>query len=417
MKKILFVLPFKPYPLSHGGAQAIYNGINVVKDSYQVYITYVKEEIQDDGNDLLKAFSNNVELYPFFIPIQKKNKKKTIKEKIINKVYILLKKILRYKEQNDTITLSSFDYKKKIDDDFFQIDSNYVQHINNIIEDKHIDIVQCEMLETVAISLMLPKKVKKVFVHHEIGWVVKELLIKERQFEQKFYLKYSKLIEVALLNNFDCVITLSSTDKEKLKSAGVNVPIKTSFAVVNTECERLLPINEYNILSFIGPEINPPNVQGIKWFVKDIWPYLKDKDKSYKLQIIGNWSQYGINEILDGVDDVHFLGYVDDLSKVLKNSIMIVPIKAGSGIRMKILESSILGIPCVTTTVGVEGIPFENGVHCMIADDPKEFAKSILLLKKQELREKIRTNANSLVKEYYSIDAFKKNRLDVYKML
>ena len=82
---------------------------------------------------------------------------------------------------------------------------------------------------------------------------------------------------------------------------------------------------------------------------------------------------------------------------------------------MKILEAASLGIPFVSTTVGAEGLPFENGRDCFKADTPEYFVKAIVDLKDKSLREKFAQNANTIVKENYSMGALRKNRLEIYE--
>jgi len=60
-----------------------------------------------------------------------------------------------------------------------------------------------------------------------------------------------------------------------------------------------------------------------------------------------------------------------------------VPVIAGSGIRMKLIEAMSLGIPCVTTKIGVQGIEVENHIHVEIVDSPEEFANSLIIMIQQ----------------------------------
>ena len=147
------------------------------------------------------------------------------------------------------------------------------------------------------------------------------------------------------------------------------------------------------------------------------WKKLKDIDSEYTLDIIGEWSQERIDEYISKYPDVHFLGFVDDLASTLKNSVMIVPINIGSGIRMKILEGASIGIPFVSTTVGAEGIPVKDGVHCFIADDPDTFVNDILKLQSLELQRKLVKAANGMVNECYSMSALRANRLGIYRTM
>ena len=223
--------------------------------------------------------------------------------------------------------------------------------------------------------------------------------------------------EIGLLNAFDDVITLSSVDTEKLLQAGTTANIHTSLAVVNTSHDKLLSTQRSNVLSFVGPDCNLPNIAGLKWFLDNVWGKLLQKDARYELQIIGRWSPERISELLKGQERVKYLGFVEDLASVLKDTVMIVPITVGSGIRMKILEAASMGIPFVTTSVGVEGIPVENEVHCLVADTPECFCDAILKLQDGALRTRLATNANRLVTERFTLNALRNNRLNIYRQM
>ena len=108
------------------------------------------------------------------------------------------------------------------------------------------------------------------------------------------------------------------------------------------------------------------------------------------------------------------MGFVDDLESAIQNTIMIVPITIGSGIRMKILEAANLGIPFVSTSVGAEGIPVLSGRHCLLADDPSDFVDAILQLKDHEKRAMFIQNAHQLIETNYSLEALRRNRRALY---
>ena len=416
-KKILFVLPFLPYPLSSGGSQAMFNGMDVVKDDFEIFVTY---RSYGNGNKegerkLAELLEGKVRVLPCAFPNLAK-KKPSFKQRVTTLFYKIEKR-LRKVAGIDIPVRVRIPHKAWVEEELFPKENFFVKHVLSLVEEYQIDIVQCEMLCNVTLGLELPKQVRKVFVHHELGWVVHQLELQRQEgdvLEQKTYLDFYRTCEVGLLNTFDEVITLSAIDTEKLKKAGVTVPIHTSLAVVNTSTSELLPTDHWNVLSFVGPECNTPNVEGVKWFLDNVWGSLRKRDDSYRLQIIGRWTDKTIFGLLNGREGVSYLGFVDDLANALKDTIMIVPITIGSGIRMKILEAASMGVPFVTTLVGVEGIPVENGVHCFVADTPKDFLESILKLQDVDLRRQFASNANRLVKEHYTLEALRKNRLGVY---
>lgn len=414
-QKILFVLPFSPYPLTSGGSQAIFNGIDVVKDDVEVYVTFEATVADKENIEKFKSLlDGKVTVLPDYIPSPKSNEL-TLKQRMYRPLFKTEKKLRKLAGYD--FTPVRIPHKSWLPEELFPKRMGFAKHVCGIVDEYGIDIVQCEMLCTVALGLALPDRVRKVFVHHELGWVVHELELQTQKgdaFEQKMYLDYYKMCEVALLNTYDDVITLSSIDTEKLLKAGVTAKIHTSLAVVNTPQDAMLSTNRWNVLSFVGPDCNLPNVAGINWFLANVWGQLQQKDSSYRLQIIGRWAPGHIAEVIGGYENVEYLGFVEDLPSVLKNTIMIVPITVGSGIRMKILEAASMGIPFVTTSVGVEGIPVTDGEHCFVADTPEDFMNAIVRLKDEQLRKQLAENANQLVKDRYTLEALRRNRLEVY---
>jgi glycosyltransferase involved in cell wall biosynthesis len=96
-------------------------------------------------------------------------------------------------------------------------------------------------------------------------------------------------------------------------------------------------------------------------------------------------------------------GYVDDLEPYLeKAAVMVVPLRAGGGMRVRILEAFARGMPVVTTSIGLEGIDARSGEEVLVADDPQDFARAVLrLLREKELREKLSAQGRSLAVSHY----------------
>jgi glycosyltransferase involved in cell wall biosynthesis len=83
--------------------------------------------------------------------------------------------------------------------------------------------------------------------------------------------------------------------------------------------------------------------------------------------------------------------------------------------RMKILDAAAMGVPFITTTVGVEGLAFKNDESCIIADSPADFARAInTLISNEDMMRLHATNAQEIFKEHYSIEALSKVRNAIY---
>lgn len=299
-------------------------------------------------------------------------------------------------------------------------DNAYYDFVNSIIEQYNIDLVQVEMAECLDFVLTLPASVKRLFVHHEIRHVRNERFLDKfgRSLRNVALYEQEKIKEIALLNRYDTVITVSEKDKDLLIESGVTVPVHASFLVVNTPVSgTVASAPGSHRLVYVGPEVHYPNKVGLEWFLEKVWPLVKEKDGRFTMDIIGNWSKNTAKEWAKRYPDVHFMGFVDDLAIAMQGATMVVPIFVGSGIRMKILEAMSLGVPFVSTTVGAEGIPVQNGIHGFISDSPEDFANQVMNAENADVRERLVRNAYDLVKNQYSHEVLTKDRISVYKNL
>ena len=149
--------------------------------------------------------------------------------------------------------------------------------------------------------------------------------------------------------------------------------------------------------------------------MKNCWSDLLSIYPDCRLRIFGEWDDNKKGLIRDQFHNIEFMGFVDDLSEMVKDSIFIVPLNIGSGIRMKILEAARLGVPVVSTTIGAEGLPVRNGENILIADTPADFVDAIVRLQDPVLRNKLVIELQRVVKSRYSVEALRENRKAIYQ--
>lgn len=413
-RKILFILPWLPYPLNSGGKQAIYNGIAAIQKEMKIFITYPEDQgtVSDlEKQHFAESIDGDIKILPYLAA--KKTTNWTIGERISGRIKRILDKACPPRPQH------SNPYNYWIEE-LLPKPKGFIDYITTIIEQYGIDIVQSEMLRNLAFVHTLPSSVKSVFVHHELGFVRHKLelaALHDDKYNGQAYAETSKALEIAQLNRYDCVITLSPIDSKKLKLAGVSTNVQDSFAIVKTHNVQIGDTTDSHSLTFVGPDIHTPNYLGINWFLENCWNLLLSQDPKYHLTIIGKWSVQNIADLTSKYPNLTFTGFVDSLEKALANTIMIVPITVGSGIRMKILEASSIGVPFISTSVGAEGIPAENGKDCLIADTPKDFVDAIMKMKNADLRVSCIQNAHHLVEQRYSMEALTSNRIKIYNSL
>jgi glycosyltransferase involved in cell wall biosynthesis len=148
----------------------------------------------------------------------------------------------------------------------------------------------------------------------------------------------------------------------------------------------------------------PPNVEGVMWFGREIFPQVHAREPDTRFLVIGARPPVEVQALQSDNSGVEVTGYVDDLAPYLhRSAVLVVPLHSGSGMRVKILEAFARGIPVVSTTIGVEGIEARPGEHLLVADTPREFALAVLdTLRDRESALRRAAAARALVEERYS---------------
>ncbi|MCJ7569985.1 MAG: glycosyltransferase family 4 protein [Anaerolineales bacterium] len=148
----------------------------------------------------------------------------------------------------------------------------------------------------------------------------------------------------------------------------------------------------------------PPNADGVRWFVRDIYPQVQAKIPGTTLTIVGkNPPQDLIEMEALQPEAIKVTGYVADLKPFIQAAdMMVVPVRVGGGMRVRILEGLSWGIPMVTTTLGLEGIEAVAGKDILVADNELDFINDVCtLLDSESLRTTLSENGRDLVKRKY----------------
>jgi glycosyltransferase involved in cell wall biosynthesis len=128
-----------------------------------------------------------------------------------------------------------------------------------------------------------------------------------------------------------------------------------------------------------------PNVDGLRWFLAEVWPRLRERLPDLELHLAGRRSR-GF-AAARGLSGVVVEGEVDDPAVwVRRHGVLVVPVRSGSGLRLKIVESMAQGRPVVTTPQGAEGLGTEPGRHLLVAGDAESFAAQVRELVQAPLR-------------------------------
>jgi polysaccharide biosynthesis protein PslH len=225
-------------------------------------------------------------------------------------------------------------------------------------------------------------KAKLVLRSHNLEHVIWEKVAGgTRSLPKRAYLKYLsrklKEYELSVAGQVDGVAAISAEDEAKHISLGCAKPIiNIPFGI---------DIADYNKTSASSPDMKifhlgsmdwAPNLEGIIWFLEEVWPKVLLQSPNLTLHLAGRRMP---KDLLDGkFPNVVVLGEVADATEFMADkSVMIVPLLSASGVRVKIIEGMAMGKTIISTPIGAEGIDYTNGKDLVIAATGKEFAQAL----------------------------------------
>ncbi len=190
-----------------------------------------------------------------------------------------------------------------------------------------------------------------------------------------------KRFEKERINECDLLLPITSRDLKIFRELGFHKKAAVTPVGVDERDYARQPLNIGDPLSlcFIGSLDWMPNQEGLKWFLEKVWkPYFsRNSPHKIELHIAGRNAPAWIRRLKE--DHIFFYGEVKDARRFIgAHPVVVAPIFAGSGIRVKILESMALERIVVTTSLGLEGVEAKNGREVLIADTPEAFRDAIL---------------------------------------
>jgi glycosyltransferase involved in cell wall biosynthesis len=310
----------------------------------------------------------------------------------------------------------------------FNIDRYYNADFEKLliaeVKKTHYDIIQFEGL-LVSLYLNVVRKhsrAKLIYRAHNIENQIWERLSQQKTDPfKKSYLKLHarriKNYELQQLNNFDGVAVFTAQDKITLLEYGTKIPIEIIPVGINLEHYKPdFSKTEFPSLFFLGSLDWLPNREGIEWFLENFKNDLTEGDLRVKFYVAGN-------DIPDRFDDYEVMGKIfiqgevdDALEFVNSKSIMVVPLLTSGGMRVKIVEGMAMQKCIISTSLGAEGIDFQNGLNILIANNQDEFFEAIkLCIADEEYCKQIGLNARKLIQQYHDINKISLKLVDFFK--
>jgi glycosyltransferase involved in cell wall biosynthesis/uncharacterized HAD superfamily protein/hypoxanthine phosphoribosyltransferase len=226
----------------------------------------------------------------------------------------------------------------------------------------------------------------------------------------------TKATELHLARNSDITFVVSPVEKEILLK---EAPLLNIEVISNIHCvtKPQKSFSERKDILFIGSFVHLPNVDAVVYFLKEIFPLIKQRMPDVRFYIVGSNPPKQVLSLQS--DAIVVTGYVKDVAPYFDNcKVFVAPLRYGAGVKGKINQSMSYGLPVVTTSIGAEGIELIDGENTLIADEPEEFAEKVAILYEDEkLWNKLSQSSIKNVEQYYSYNVVKAALKEILSMV
>lgn len=247
------------------------------------------------------------------------------------------------------------------------------------------DLLVCDFLAPAANVPRVLERPAVLFQHNV------EAMIWKRHYEvqtnplKKAYLygQWRKMwkFELEMCRRFDAVIAVSAEDREQMKreyGASNVFDVPTGVDAEFFRPSGAVETAPHNIV-FTGSMDWLPNEDAIRYFMREIMPLIKQKVSDATLTVVGRNPPPALVDLSKEDPSLAITGRVDDVRPYIERAAAyIVPLRIGGGTRLKIFEAMAMEKAVVSTTVGAEGLPLNNGVELLLADEPRPFAEAVV---------------------------------------
>jgi glycosyltransferase involved in cell wall biosynthesis len=234
-----------------------------------------------------------------------------------------------------------------------------------------------------ALAADVPKRV--IDQHNAVYLIPKRLAAREHNPVKRVVLEREWRVlarkEAEICRRFDQVIHVTGEDQAALGriTAREAAPSTVIPICVDAQATPLVHGGGMgNGLLHLGTMHWPPNVEGVLWFAREVFPRIRDRASGTRLTIVGKRPPRSVARLASN-PAVDVTGYVADAAPYVRaNRVFLVPLLSGGGMRVKILDAWMWGIPVVSTSIGAEGIDVHPDKDILIADGAQQFAEAVL---------------------------------------
>lgn len=384
--QILFLTQILPYPLNTGAKVRAYYVLRYLAQRHTVtLVSFVRSEDQAIDLDHLRSFCQNVHI----VPIMRSHMRNGV---AVGNALIRGEPVVIARDRFSAM------YSK----------------LAELVAKHHFDAVHADQTSMVQYALWSANRINQVHgriplrildAHNAFYMVVERLAQQAGNPVWRRFLEWEarriNRFERSAYGRFDQVVFVTAVDRDRLHMANALViPICADPAATLPVTRRPDAMD----VTFVGALHWPPNAQGITWFTRTGWPIVQAKLPSANLRIIGKAPPPEVTALASDLAHVTVTGYLADLRPYLADTgVFLVPLQAGGGMRVKIVDAWTWGLPVVSTTIGAEGTCYRDGQNLLVADDPAELAAAtVRILEDPALAMQLSTGGRKTVEDSYN---------------
>ena len=379
--RILLLTQVVPYPPDSGPKIKTYNVLRYLAQRHQVHIvSFVRSATEEVSAQALRTLCSGVTTVPL-------RRSRALDVAHFSRSLVTCRPFLI--ERDDSTAMR--------------------EAVNGLLRRHTFDAVHADQLPMAQFAVDLPVPLRVLDEHNAVWTIVRRSAGHERWGPLRLLaeLEWRKLraYESEMCQRFDLVSVVSTEDCLALiEAARAIFPVKVIPITVDTRELAFVPRSgdARHILS-VATMFYPPNAEGVYWFATEVFPLVRKQLGDVLFHIVGSRPPRQIARLASPGSGIVVTGYLADLAPVLRRGgVWVVPVRSGSGMRVKILEAFARGIPVVSTGVGVEGIHADAGKHLLLADDAKGFARAVVRILTDPVEAARLAHAGrKLVEDYY----------------
>ncbi|HQO37891.1 MAG TPA: glycosyltransferase [Candidatus Omnitrophota bacterium] len=374
-KTVLVLTPYLPYPLKSGGQVKLFNNLKRLSQTHDIILlSFILDRRQADDVRPLRDFCREVII------------------------------VLRESDHNRLFDKMEYPVEVK----YFYTEAMR-SRLQECVRKNRVDLVQIEYGVMALYAQFIPG-IRKVLIEHDVSMYSRNASYLRPLCGGIFgFLDWinTKRYQKSMYGYFDKIVCLSDDDRAQI--VDVAGPEKIDVVPIAIEVDSYRPAPEkgktYDML-FVGHMLHYPNVDGLRYFMKEVFPRIKKDLPHVTLCIVGSNTKEAHLDI-PAADGIDLVGEVEDVNPYFMSSrVSIVPIRLGAGLKVKILESMAMEVPVVATAQAARGLNVTSGREMIIADTPDEFSAGVIsLLRDDPLRSEIGRRGRAFVQANFSSKA------------